>query len=33
VLDGKVLASGPLPDWMESFEIIEAAMAAQATTP
>ena len=33
VLDGRVLASGPLPDWMESFEIIEAAMAAQATTP
>lgn len=32
VLDGKVLASGPLPDWMESFEMIEAAMDAPVMT-
>ena len=26
VLDGKVLASGPLPNWMDSVEMIEAAV-------
>jgi hypothetical protein len=26
VLDGKVLASGPLPNWMDSAEMIEAAV-------
>lgn len=30
VLNGRVLASGPLPDWMASFEIIEAALGAAA---
>jgi hypothetical protein len=30
VLDGRVVASGPLPNWMDSFEMIEAAMGAQA---
>lgn len=30
VLDGTVVASGPLPNWMDSLEAIEAAMQAQA---
>jgi hypothetical protein len=30
VLDGRVLASGPLPNWMDTFEMIEEAMGAQA---
>jgi hypothetical protein len=30
VLDGTVVASGPLPNWMDSLEMIEAAMEAQA---
>jgi hypothetical protein len=29
VLDGRVLASGPLPSWIDSFEMIEQAMGAQ----
>lgn len=32
VLDGKVLSSGPLPNWMDSYEMIVAAMGAQART-
>lgn len=30
VLDGKVLASGPMPNWMDSVEMIEAALGVEA---
>jgi hypothetical protein len=33
VLDGKVVASGPLPNWMDGYEAIVAAMDATAATP
>jgi hypothetical protein len=32
VLDGKVLSSGPLPNWMDSFEMIRAAIESQVRT-
>ncbi len=33
VLDGRVLVSGPLPNWMDSYDMIETAISAQATAP
>lgn len=33
ILNDKILMSGKLPNWIDSFEIIEKAMADQARTP